>query len=107
MPVLDIKTRASKFIIGLDGKQAGQIARAILALAVDPTPRDSEELAGFAPLRRKDVGEYRVVYWIDSDTDTVRIPLISKRNGDEVYQELRRLFQGKTPSLSGLADRFR
>ena len=107
MPVLDIKTRASKFIAGLDGKQAGQIARAILALAADPSPRDSEELAGFAPLRRKDIGEYRIVYWFDDETDTVRIPLVGKRNGDEVYLELHRLFQGKTPTLRGLADRFR
>lgn len=107
MALLDIKARAAKFIKGLDGKQAGQVSKAIFAFASDTTPHDSEELSGFAPLRRKDVGEYRIVYWYDKEQDTVRIPLVGKRNGDEVYQELRRLFQNKTPTAQFAADKLR
>ena len=107
MALLDIKARASKFIAALDGKQAGQVAKSILALAANATPHDSEELTELAPLRRKDVGEYRIVYWYDGENDTIHIPLIGKRNGDEVYQELSRLFQGKSVNTVSVADRLR
>jgi mRNA interferase RelE/StbE len=41
------------------------------------------------PFRRTDIGEYRIVYRIDGET--VKIPLINKRNDDQVYKALKRL----------------
>lgn len=107
MSLLDIKSRVQKYIAGLDAKQTGQISKAIVGLGSAPVPRDSEDLTGYAPLRRKDVGEYRVVYWYDEETDTVRIPLIGKRNGDEVYDDLKRLFEGKGVTLQRLIQKLR
>lgn len=40
-------------------------------------------------LRRADVGEYRLIYSVESDV--LRIFVIGKRNDDEVYKKLRRL----------------
>jgi mRNA interferase RelE/StbE len=61
------------------------VRRKIEALAVDPTPVDSETLTGH-PYRRVDVGEYRVIY--DHDATSIRIARIGKRNDGEVYRNL-------------------
>lgn len=87
---LDMSRDADKFLDALDAKVYRQIARKIFALMKEPRPADSETLHGYS-YRRVDSGEYRIVYEIDSDSDIVRIVLIGKRNGDEVYNRLKRL----------------
>lgn len=86
---LDMTRDASKFLEDLSksGKQYVQIARKIFALKDEPRPTDSEAMHGY-PYFRVDVGEYRIVYEIT--TETVNIILIGKRNGDEVYDKLKR-----------------
>lgn len=64
------------------------MALAILDLLQNATPHDSAALIGHHPWRRIDVGEYRVIYWFDDDT--VHVPLVGKRNDDEIYKRLRR-----------------
>jgi mRNA-degrading endonuclease RelE of RelBE toxin-antitoxin system len=102
MPSLRIRTRAAKFISVLNGKHAKQVAAAVKDLAVNPTPHDSKAVIGFPPLQRKDVGEYLVVFWYNENNVTVIVVLVGKRNGDEVYQELRRMFQGGTISAEDM-----
>jgi len=51
-------------------------------------PPDSEHLTGF-PYRRASIGEYRIIYRVEEET--LRIPLIHKRNDDEVYKRLKRM----------------
>lgn len=85
---IDIKNHAQKFLNRLQRKQAGQIGRKILALAHDPFPPDSKQLKGSA-WRGADIGEYRIMYYVDADT--VHIPLVGKRNDDDVYRRMRRM----------------
>ncbi len=78
-----------KELKSLPSKHCKQVALAILDLLQNAMPHDSTALAGHEPYRRVDVGEYRVIYRFDSDT--VYVPLVGKRNDDEVYKLLRRL----------------
>jgi mRNA interferase RelE/StbE len=80
-------------LAGLQPKHAGQIARKILALGENPTPADSERLKGYTDLRRIDIGEYRIVYSYDEKNDIAEIILVGKRNDDEIYRRLRRMYE--------------
>ena len=59
----------------------------MLSLMVNATPADYSQLKG-SLYCRVDSGEYRIIYYFDADT--VYVDLIGKRNGDEVYDKLRR-----------------
>ena len=85
---LDIKHRATKFIKKLQPKHRRQVSGKILELQYNPLPSDSEQLTGFS-YKRADIGEYRIIYRVEGDT--LRVPLIGKRNDDEVYRKLRRM----------------
>lgn len=69
-------------------KHRRQISGKILDLCSDPIPNDSEQVIGFS-YRRVDIGEYRIIYRVQSDA--LLIPLIGKRNDDDVYRRLKRL----------------
>lgn len=88
---LDMTRDASKYLADLktSGKQYQQIAAKIFSLMGDPRPADSEALHGYE-YQRVDSGEYRIIYEIDDKAEIVNIILIGKRNGDEVYQKLKR-----------------
>lgn len=79
-----------KFLEGLPDKQFCQLYDSIESLRGEPEPADSAILKGSAEpqRRRKDVGEYRVIYW--HDAETLYIDLIGKRNDDAVYRAARR-----------------
>ncbi len=78
---------AVKYLQNLDAKQYKQVASKILSLMTSATPADYSQLKGSSYFR-VDSGEYRIIYYFDSDT--VHVDLIGKRNGDEVYNKLRR-----------------
>lgn len=88
MLALDLRQRASKFMQKLPPKHRRQISEKILALQNDPLPPDSERLTGFF-YRRADVGEYRIIYRVEANV--LFIPLIGKRNDDDVYRKLKRM----------------
>jgi len=70
-------------------KHAKQIAGKIVSLRENPEPPDSVALKGKASeYRRTDIGEYRIIYRVESDT--LRVFIIGKRNDDEVYRLLQR-----------------
>lgn len=88
MLALDLRQRASKFMRKLPPKHRRQISEKILALQNYPLPPDSEWLVGFS-YRRADVGEYRIIYRVEANV--LFIPIIGKRNDDEVYKRLKRM----------------
>ncbi|MDR1391381.1 MAG: type II toxin-antitoxin system RelE/ParE family toxin [Holosporales bacterium] len=85
---LSISPDADDFLFALQGKQFKQIVKAVFMLMDDPYPQDTQELKGYPGFRRKDVGEYRLIYGIQGDT--VSIDVIDKRNDDTVYRRFSR-----------------
>ena len=85
---LEITAGAVKELRGLPPKHCKQVALEILELLQNATPHDSAALTGHYPWRRIDVGEYRVIFWFDDAA--VYVPLVGKRNDDEIYKRLRR-----------------
>ncbi len=92
MAKLDGLQTVLDFLKGLQPKIAAQIAKKVLSLNVDPLPNDSKQFIGYPGYYRVDSGEYRIVYNFNPDEDLVEIILVGKRNDDEVYKKLERLF---------------
>ena len=89
MLTLKISSDAVKFIATIGGKQAGQISVKVFDLLKNPLPNDSESLRGTAgEFRRVDVGEFRIVYRVVEDQ--LEIPLVGRRNDDEIYKQVKR-----------------
>jgi mRNA interferase RelE/StbE len=82
---IQITKRVHKFLERLPLKQALQLKTKLQALQVNPFPHDSRTLAGYANYHRVTAGEYRIVYRIEDNV--LLIPLIGKRNDDEVYRK--------------------
>lgn len=80
--------RAEKYLRALPKKHARQISLKLIELQRDPEPHDSKGLVG-SVFRRADIGEHRVVYTFSATT--LLVPLIGKRNDDDVYRRLRRM----------------
>jgi mRNA interferase RelE/StbE len=80
------------FLKGLPPKIAAQIAKKVLDLNVNPLPNDSKQLIGYPGYYRVDSGEDRIIYNFNPEEDLVEIILVGKRNDDEVYKKLERLF---------------
>ena len=87
---IKLSRRAVKFIGGLPAKQKKQITTSILELSKNPHPHDSTQLKGLKLYRRKDVGEYRIIYFVEGDVILI-VVLVGKRNDDDVYKQLKRL----------------
>ncbi len=85
---LALQASVVKELKSLPPKHCKQVALAILDLLQNATPHDSAALAGHAPWRRVDTGEYRIVYRFDNDA--VYVAVVGKRNDDEVYRILKR-----------------
>lgn len=81
---------AEKALDKMTNKHFCQVYEAIEALRVQPEPEDSKELVSNVrpKRRRKDVGEYRIIYWYD--TETLYIDLVGKRNDDDGYKKAKR-----------------
>ncbi|MFA7268095.1 MAG: hypothetical protein WC073_02000 [Sterolibacterium sp.] len=85
---LDLSRDAGAFIAGLPGKQFKQVVSAMLSLLKNPHPHDARPLSGMEGYFRVDSGEYRIVFRVTDDL--LCVPLIGKRNDDEVYRRLGR-----------------
>jgi len=81
---------AEKTMDKMPDKHFCQVYDAIEALRVDPEPADSKELvSNVTPKRRrKDIGEYRIVYWHDGES--LYIDAVGRRNDDDVYKKAKR-----------------
>ena len=91
MLTVDFSKLAARFALRLPPKRKNQVGRRISALAENPYASDTREIVGFAPFRRADIGEYRIVYRVSGSM--LHIFLIGKRNDDEVYRKLKRLLK--------------
>ena len=89
MLTIDFSKSAEKFSLRLLPKHKKQVGRRVNALAENPYASDTREVVGFAPFRRADIGEYRIIYRISGAL--LHIFLIGKRNDDEVYRKLKRM----------------
>ncbi len=86
---IDLENRVKKFLRKLPPKHERQILGKLLALCADPYPSDSQLLKQYKA-RRADIGEYRIIYYVDSTW--LHVPIVGKRNDSEVYKELRKRF---------------
>ena len=87
MLTLDITHDCLKFLRSLDAKQFRQVVTTLFRLLQDPAPQDSAAFLGYF-FCRVDIGEYRIIYRVDGEV--LRVPLIGRRNDDDVYRRLRR-----------------
>jgi len=92
MAKLDGLQAVLDFLKGLQPKIAAQIAKKALSLNVNPLPNDSKQLKGYPGYYRVDCGEYRIIYRYQPEEDLVEVILVGKRNDDDVYKKLKRLF---------------
>lgn len=77
---VSVDKRNKKFVSKLSKKQARQVHEALIRLGNNPRPQDSRKLKttnGY----RVTVGEYRILYTIDDDEATIKVFLITNRNG--------------------------
>ena len=91
MRVLDLDRDIKDFCAGLIPKHAKQIVLKIFDLAVDVRPHDSKHLKGWGHCFEVTSGEYRVIYTFTPTA--VRVLLVGKRNGDEVFKDFDRKFK--------------
>lgn len=84
---INLSKQAAKFLEKAHPKHSKQIARKLLELQQNPFPNDSIQLKGrHSNLYRADIGEYRIIYFVEEDT--VFVTIIGKRNDGEVYKLL-------------------
>lgn len=88
---INLSKDAERFLRKVPGKHAKQIALRLKELMTDPEAVPTIELKGYAPYRRAKSGEYRIIFFVTDDT--LHVPLIGKRNDDEVYQLLKRFLR--------------
>jgi mRNA interferase RelE/StbE len=80
---------AIDFVRTIQPKHAKQILLKVIALCSDSRPTDAQPLKNSPEgYWRADVGEYRIIYRVQGDV--LEVPLIGKRNDDEVYKCLSR-----------------
>jgi len=89
MPEPDVWPEVRKFILAMQPKHARQVLMRILELCRSPFPQDAKGIRGSqGEYLRVDSGEYRIVYRVVGAI--LEIPIVGKRNDDEVYKEMKR-----------------
>jgi len=83
---LHIERHAEKDLTKLEKTLFLQIVSRIKALANNPHPQGSRKITGSQSDWRLRVGDYRVIYSIDSTTKTIRIMLVKHRR--EAYRDI-------------------
>jgi len=88
MLVLQAHPKVFDSIEALPAKHYKQVVSALFSLLKQPQANDVARLQGFDNLKRKDVGEYRIV--VEHDSTTLYVWAIGKRNDSTVYKILKR-----------------
>jgi mRNA interferase RelE/StbE len=81
-----LKPSVEKDLRSLPSPVLKRVFKRIQALADDPFPRGLLKLAGAEQLYRVRVGEYRIVYTVDSDSRQVIVYYVRHRR--DVYRSL-------------------
>lgn len=87
---ISLSKNALKFLKQVPSKHGRQLAMTLESLKENPFPQDTKKLKGTSNYHRVDIGEYRVIYRIDSEKKIVIIAFIGKRNDNEVYKKFKR-----------------
>lgn len=88
---INLSKDAERFLKKVPAKHGKQIAERLHLLMQDSESLPSTELKGYAPYRRAKSGEYRIIFYIEDGV--LYVPVIGKRNDDEVYKLLRRFLR--------------
>ncbi len=88
---LDISSQAEKFLSKRSGKELRQLSEKIDQLCGNPFPGDATNVSGYASFKKVDQGEFRIIYGVE--TEALKILIVERRNDDEVYKVLRRMFK--------------
>ena len=87
MKKIRLSKDAEKFLLKVPAKHRKQLAYKLHELMHGVDPHDAQQLKGYT-FKRIDVGEYRIIFrFLD---DMAEVPLIGKRNDDEIYKKLKR-----------------
>lgn len=87
---LSLSPQALKFLKKVSIKHGQQIERTLRALREQPMPHDAKRLKGTSEYLRVDIGEYRIIYRVDTASELLIIAMIGKRNDSEVYKQFKR-----------------
>lgn len=82
---VEISKRVSKEILSLPKSAANRIMSAAMELGDDPRPSGSTKMKGTENEYRIRVGDYRVVYEVNDDENTVT--LISCKHRKDIYRK--------------------
>ncbi len=81
---LEIKPSARKELESLSDRLIGRLMPKIEGLATEPRPPGCKKLRGYKDLWRVRVGDYRIVYIIDDDSELVSVTRVAHRR--DVYE---------------------
>lgn len=87
---INLSRSVLKFLKQVPTKHGRQIAMTLESLRENPFPQDSKKLKGVSDYYRVDMGEYRIIYRVDSKGNILIIAFIGKRNDNEVYKKFKR-----------------
>ncbi len=90
MLILKAHPKVFDSIDTLPAKHYKQVVSALFSLLKQPQAHDVANLHGYDNLKRKDVGEYRIVF--EHDSTTLYVWAIGKRNDSAVYKMLKGIF---------------
>lgn len=79
------KKSAEKDLLGIDYKQIPRLIKAIESLAVNPFPTQYRKLQSTSKLYGIRVGDYRVIYQVDTNKNFLTIYYVRHRK--EVYRK--------------------
>ena len=78
-------SKSCKTIKSFDQEFRERIKNAIQAIGEDPWEIGTIKVKGYKDVRRKRVGDYRIIYRIDRDREEILIALVRKRD-EETYK---------------------
>jgi mRNA interferase RelE/StbE len=80
VPDISIGPKADHFLQGVDQKSYDRLNRKIRELANKPHPRSAKKIVGEEGVFRIRVGDFRILYSLEIDNQTILIVTIDKRS---------------------------
>jgi mRNA interferase RelE/StbE len=77
--------KSRKTIKSFDSELKERIKKAILELINDPWEKGTIKVKGYSDVRRKRIGDYRIIYRIDEQRQEILIAIVARRD-EETYK---------------------
>jgi len=77
--------KSRKTIKSFDSELKERIKKGILEIINDPWEKGTIKVKGYSDVRRKRVGDYRIIYLIDQQRKEILIAFVARRN-EETYK---------------------